>query len=113
MISIKQTNITIMVNDIDKSITFYAEVLGFKLLKQYGSHYAQIEAPGITIGLHPSHQKKNTSENISIGFVVDNFVEAKEHLEELGIKYAERSEPGGSFIHFSDLDGTPLYFINS
>jgi catechol 2,3-dioxygenase-like lactoylglutathione lyase family enzyme len=100
-----------MVHDMDKSIAFYTSVLGFKVLKQYGNFYAQVAAPGIIIGLHPSDKKANTSENISIGFTADNFEEVKSSLGRYGINYQERKEEGGNFMHLTDPDGTPLYFI--
>jgi hypothetical protein len=46
-----------------KPIGFY-ESLGFKLLQRWGDYYAQLTAPGITIGLHPSKDQPNISENI-------------------------------------------------
>lgn len=111
MFQITQTNLTIMVRDMNKSISFYTEVLGFSILRRYGDHYAQITAPGIIIGLHPSEGEINASENISIGFTVNHFDEAKIHLVEAWIVHHERKEEGGHFIHFRDPDGTPLYFI--
>ena len=111
MFNITNTNITIMVSDMSKSIAFYTDGLGFKLLNHYGNHYAQISAPGIIIGLHPSENKTDSSENISIGFTVNDFEEAKKQLHQLTIEYHERKEQGGNFIHFKDPDGTPLYFI--
>jgi catechol 2,3-dioxygenase-like lactoylglutathione lyase family enzyme len=112
MFTITQTNVTIMVNDMSRSISFYKDVLGFKLLQRYGDHYAQVSAPGIIIGLHPSNGKANTSENISIGFTVNDFSAAKKQLDESAIPNYERTEAGGSFVHFKDPDGTPLYFID-
>jgi catechol 2,3-dioxygenase-like lactoylglutathione lyase family enzyme len=111
MFTITQTNVTIMVKDLSKAIRFYEDVLGFRLMKRYGEFYAQISAPGIVIGLHPSDGKPNSSENISIGFTDDDFSQVKTRLEELKIQHQERSEEGGNFIHFKDPDGTPLYFI--
>ncbi len=113
MFQITQTNITILVGNMDQSIAFYTDVLGFKIMGRYGNHYAQIAAPGIIIGLHPSENGKNSSENISIGFTVNHFDEAKIHLVESNVVHHDRKEEGGNFIHFKDPDGTPLYFIES
>ncbi len=113
MFHVIQTNLTIMVRNMDQSIAFYIHVLGFKLMKRYGNHYAQIAAPGIIIGLHPSEKGMNTSENISIGFTVHHLDEAKIHLVESNIVHYERKEEDGNFIHFKDPDGTPLYFIEA
>jgi catechol 2,3-dioxygenase-like lactoylglutathione lyase family enzyme len=112
MFTITNTNISINIADMDQSIGFYTDVLGFKVLSRYGNHYAQVSGPGVVIGLHPSAVKSAASENISIGFTVDNFDDAKGSLDKSNVTYQERKEMGGSFIHFNDPDGTPLYFIN-
>ena|ERR1041385_7117291 len=101
-----------MVKDMDRSISFY-ESLGLSVTNRWGDHYAQLDAPGIIIGLHPTSDDnlKGTSGNISIGFTVDDFDEASVMLKDLAIDAAERSEEGGKFLHFADPDGTALYFI--
>jgi hypothetical protein len=68
--TIKDSNVTIMVRDMDRSISFYQSI-GFTLKNRWGSHYAQISAPGITIGLHPtSGNNSQGTSNISVGFTV-------------------------------------------
>lgn len=42
---------------------------------------------------------------------LDDLEEAKAALEKLSIPISERNEEGGQFLHFSDPDGTALYFI--
>jgi catechol 2,3-dioxygenase-like lactoylglutathione lyase family enzyme len=112
--AILESNITIKVKDISKSIAFY-ESIGFTLKKRWDNYYAQVIAPGITIGLHPgnSSMTATNSDNISIGFTTDNFYEAKNLLDKLSINVQPREEEGGQFLHFNDPDGTPLYFIKS
>jgi catechol 2,3-dioxygenase-like lactoylglutathione lyase family enzyme len=108
---IVDSNVTITVNNLDKSIAFY-ESIGFELKKKWDNYYAQLVAPGITIGLHPSEKNKSTpSGNISIGFTTDNIDETKAFLSKSSIDFKEREEEGGQFIHFTDADGTQLYFI--
>ena len=108
--SIKDSNVTIMVKDMDKSVSFY-ESLGFDIKQRWGNHYAQLTAPGITIGINPTTENIHNSSNISIGFSTDKFDETKDHLNSLAIETQLREEEGGKFIHFSDPDGTALYFI--
>jgi len=108
--TIKDSNVTIMVKDIDKSVSFYQSI-GFAVKNRWGNHYAQLTAPGITIGIHPTNEIATGSGNISIGFTTDNFEETKDHLSNLAIYTQAREEEGGKFIHFSDPDGTMLYFI--
>ena len=110
--TIEEANITINVKDLDTSIAFY-QSLGLHLKNKWGNHYARLTAPGIVIGLHPtsSDNLKNNSGNVSIGFTVSQFDEAISELQRLSIQVIERKEEGGEFLHFTDPDGTALYFI--
>lgn len=110
--SIKEANITINVKDMEKSISFY-ESIGLTTKNRWGNHYAQLTAPGIVIGLHPSAETNliGNSGNVSIGFTTDNMDETKLLLRHLFIKTTDRQEEGGQFLHFTDPDGTALYFI--
>jgi catechol 2,3-dioxygenase-like lactoylglutathione lyase family enzyme len=109
--NIKDSNVTIMVKDMDRSVDFY-ESIGFKTKNRWGNNYAQLTVPGITIGLHPVEQNTaKGSGNTSIGFTTDNIEEAKSMLTEKSINAEPRNEEGGQFLHFTDPDGTQLYFI--
>lgn len=110
--TIKESNITINVKDLDKSISFY-ESIGLMVKNRWGNHYAQMIAPGVVIGLHPTNNANLTggSGNVSIGFTTDKFEEAKSDLQKLSVKTTDRQEDGGQFLHFNDPDGTALYFI--
>jgi catechol 2,3-dioxygenase-like lactoylglutathione lyase family enzyme len=110
--TIKESNISVNVKDLDKSVAFY-QSLGLSLKSRWSNYYAQMAVPGLLIGLHPTTAKylMGNSGNISIGFSTDNLDEAKSLLKNLGIEYTERLEEGGQFLHFNDPDGTALYFI--
>ncbi|MBI9036425.1 MAG: VOC family protein [Bacteroidales bacterium] len=111
---INKSNITIHVKDMNESIAFY-ESIGLTLENRWANHYAQMVAPGITIGLHPGseHDAEAGSGNVSIGFTTDDFEEAKLLLNRLSIKTTIRQEEGGTFIHFNDPNGTALYLIQT
>jgi catechol 2,3-dioxygenase-like lactoylglutathione lyase family enzyme len=104
-------HLTINVSDLDQSIVFY-ESIGFVLKERWGKYYAQLAAEGIRIGLHPTSPDHiaGNSGNVSIGFASDDLHEAKQVLDSAGITFSERKEEGGRFVHFSDPDGTALYF---
>lgn len=110
--NIKESNITINVKDLDKSVSFYQSI-GLTVKNRWGNHYAQLAAPGVIIGLHPTDDAHlpGNSGNASIGFTVDNLDNAKSLLQNLSIKTTDRNEEGGQFLHFADPDGTALYFI--
>ncbi len=79
---------------------------------RWGNHYAQLSAPGVMIGLHPTTAANDLgSGSTSIGFTTDDFEKEKSLLGKLSVQVEERQEEGGQFLHFADPDGTQLYFI--
>jgi catechol 2,3-dioxygenase-like lactoylglutathione lyase family enzyme len=94
--NIKESNVTINVKDLDRSISFY-ESIGFVLKNRWDDHYAQLTAPNIEIGLHPTSQNnlKDNSGNISIGLTVTDFQDVKSQLLKLSIATTDRQEEGG------------------
>ena len=110
--SITNSNVTINVSDLDKSIGFY-ESIGWVLENRWGNFYAQLKAPNLIIGLHPTDvsQLHGHSGNVSIGLTSDDFDTSESMLRSLSIPYDKRKEEGGDFLHFQDPDGTALYFI--
>ena len=111
MIAIKETNITIMVRDMDKAVSFY-ESIGLTLKQRWNNHYAMMTAPGITIGLHPSEKTDTNSGTVSIGFMIDNIDEAKMLLDTNRIAHTSQDDgKSGIYIHFKDPYGTILYFV--
>jgi catechol 2,3-dioxygenase-like lactoylglutathione lyase family enzyme len=109
--TIKESNVTINVKDLDGSISFY-ESIGLTTKNRWGNYYAQLTAPGVVIGLHPTSDTHLTgnSGNASIGFTTEDFDEARSLLEKLSIRVTDRQEEGGQFLHFND-PGMALYFI--
>ena len=108
----KQMRPFIGAKNFNESRAFY-QSLGFAVKKRWGNHYAHLSAPGIAIGLHPASDVnlKGNSGNVSIGFTTDNIEETNSSLQQLSVHATERKEEGGHFLHFTDPDGTALYFI--
>lgn len=111
MIRINSTNVTIMVKDMDSSISFY-ESIGLTIKQRWDNHYTMMETAGITIGIHPGGDEHSNSGSVSIGFIIDDINEAKALLEKNAIT-AKHEDDGksGIYIHFKDPDGTILYFV--
>jgi catechol 2,3-dioxygenase-like lactoylglutathione lyase family enzyme len=112
--NIKETNITVSISNMDKSIEFYTSI-GFEEKTRWGNHYAKLQMQGIILGLHPTAKENlhGNSGNLSIGFQVFDSEEAKQLLETLSIPFHERNEEGGNFIHFADPDGNSLYYVKT
>lgn len=111
MINIKGTNVTIMVKDMDKAISFY-ESIGLTLKQRWENHYAMVVTEGITIGIHPAKSAEVNSGTVSIGFMIDKIEEAKALLEKNNIVFKEEDDgKSGNYLHFKDTDGTVLYFV--
>lgn len=108
---IQDTNVTIVVKDMDKSIGFYKKI-GLKLKKRWGDNYAMISTKGLTLGIHPGGNKKSSSGSVSIGFMIKDIKKAEALLKKNKIKFKEEKDgKSGIYIHFSDPDGTFLYFV--
>jgi catechol 2,3-dioxygenase-like lactoylglutathione lyase family enzyme len=109
----KTSNVTILVSDMNQAIKFYTETLGLKLLSNYGGEFAEIDANGLRIGLHPGKKGRDPmSRDMSLGFQVDDAAAAKKALESKGVIFEKRTQDRGAIIeNFNDPDGTPLYII--
>ena len=110
MVTINESNVTIMVGDMDRSIQFY-EQIGLTLKNRWDNHYAMIGTTGLTIGIHPGGEGSQGSGNTSIGFMVDKIEDARSLLEENKIQYKHEDGKSGNYLKFTDPDGTQLYFV--
>jgi len=108
-----QTNITVIISDMERAIKFYERTLGLKLKTRYGQEFAQLEAPGATIALHPSVKdgpRPGNSESLSIGFAVGDLDSAMAELEGKGVKFTRVVDDAQvRLAFFTDPDGNPLY----
>jgi catechol 2,3-dioxygenase-like lactoylglutathione lyase family enzyme len=114
---IKEANVTIMVSDMSSAIKFYTETLGLRLKTRYGEEFAQVEAPGTIIALHPdsrSNAKAGSSGPLSIGFAVDDLDSTIVELKSKGVVFSRVSDDAQvTLAFFTDPDGTPLYLSHS
>jgi predicted enzyme related to lactoylglutathione lyase len=106
---ISESNVTIMVKDMDSTIRFY-ENIGLTLKQRWENHYAMLSAEGITIGVHPGGENTGSG-SVSVGFMVDDIKDAKALLDGHKISYKEDAGKSGHYLHFTDPDNTVLYFV--
>jgi predicted enzyme related to lactoylglutathione lyase len=109
MIKITETNVTIMVRDFNKAISFY-ENIGFEIKNRWEDHYAMLTTTGLTIGIHPSTGEQKGSGNMSIGLMVENIEDAKVLLDKNKIRYEMHDDKSGIYLNFTDPDQTIIYF---
>ena len=109
--------VTVFVTDMDRSVRFYTEQLGLKLLQRYENHFATIDAGhGLTIGLHPASSTVPAGDRkggMSIGlYLTGGIKESVKALEARGVTFSDPiigEGKAGSFAHFVDPDGNALY----
>ena len=110
---IENSNVTVMVANMDVAIKFYTETLEFKLKNRYGNHWADIEGPGISIGLHPAASDVKTGDNLSIGFKVKNLAHAITAFEQKGVHFKLHDDTQVRLAFFTDPDNNALYLAQS
>jgi len=113
MENLKKMSVNVMVSNMDEACEFYSEKLGLELINRYDNHYAEIQAPGLMIGLHPTSEKITIGNNLSIGFGVVDFDLTIEKLETKGIKFTIEQEGWIRLAHFTDLDNNQLFLAEN
>jgi glyoxylase I family protein len=126
MINLKGVaHFSIPVSDVQKSIAFYTEVVGCKLLaSQANGNITFLDAGGVCVLLvkrpAPIHKgAPEMSDGVHHAFMIDGdqYESAKHHLRSKGIDiFFEEDRRGGTIdgprFYFRDPDGTPLELIN-
>jgi catechol 2,3-dioxygenase-like lactoylglutathione lyase family enzyme len=107
-----EANVTVMVEDIDRALSFYTGVLGLTPGARDGDYFAEVRGPGLTVVLHPRRAgvAARTS-HVSLGLRVDRIAEAAAHLRRFGVPFREEENVANRFLHFRDPDGTALYVM--
>ena len=106
--------VTIKVADMDRAIAFYVEKLGLTLMANYGGRWAEVQAPGLVIGLHPAEAGgASGASHLSIGFGIVAFDDAVAELRRNGVTVDVEQDGPYRLAHFSDPDGTPLYLAEA
>ena len=108
-------NATIYVSDMRRAVDFYTGALGLRLVFEADGHWAQLDAGGMAIGLHPASPDgpaPGTPGAITVGLsVAVPIAEAVARLAAHGVAVRGPVPGGGgtSLAFFADPDGNPLY----
>jgi catechol 2,3-dioxygenase-like lactoylglutathione lyase family enzyme len=107
--------VTVYVSDMDRSVRFYTETLGFTLTERHGNHWASLDGgPGLTIGLHPATPEipAGRQGSIAIGLYLEQPIgEAMNRLMSRGVAFSGPviDDKALSLAFFIDPDGNSLY----
>ena len=110
-------NATVYVSNMDRAVDFHVQTLGLKLAKRYGNHWAEVEAPGLLIGLHPKTERTpspGAPGSIQIGLTIDEPIDdVVRRLAAKGVAFTGpvlRDDQGGiAMAFFGDPDGNVFY----
>jgi len=106
--------VMIVVRDMERSVAFYRDVLGLKLLI-HQDNWSQFDAGNILIGLHPDGEevKVSPTTGMSIGIYVDDLDKAVAEIRRRLAKIAvgPRPEPFGRWALLFDPDGYSIQII--
>ncbi len=106
--------VMIVVRDMERSVAFYRDVLGLRLLI-HQSNWSQLDAGNIILGLHPEGEEVHVSptSGMSLGIYVDSMDKAVTEIRRRYGKIAigPRSEPFGRWALVHDPDGYSVQII--
>ena len=119
-LKIKKMSPQVLVADLDRSIEFFTQKLGFEVEFRYEDFYAGITKDGCSIHLKQTYASsqnatKAENEDLDILFSVDNIetVYADLTARSVTITQALRSMPYGKEFYIADPDGHILAFVDS
>jgi predicted enzyme related to lactoylglutathione lyase len=106
--------VMVVVKDMERSVAFYRDVLGLKMLFKQ-SNWSQFDAGNFIIGLHPEGEqvKVSPSTGMSMGIYVEDATRAVSELKRRGghVAIEPRTEPFGRWALLQDPDGYNIQII--
>jgi predicted enzyme related to lactoylglutathione lyase len=110
----KLTTIMLIVKNMDRSATFYRDIVGLKL-EMYTPEWSSLSAGNITLGLHPEspHAKVAPTMGCTFGFEVSDIQKLVQELKAKGVPFVMEPlhEDFGWLAIFSDPDGYPVQLV--
>jgi catechol 2,3-dioxygenase-like lactoylglutathione lyase family enzyme len=100
--------------DMERSVTFYRDVVGLTPRSRYGDEWAEFEAGTARLALHGAGEGRDLPHGGTAVFRVDDLDEARFALELKGVTFDEHVgevEGRARFASFEDPDGNTLQII--
>ena len=116
----KLLHIRYRVNDLERTVKFYKDVLGLQEIRRHksprGSELAFLKAPDseeeIEITYFPNGGPVQVQPDLThLAFLVDNLDEFSKHLAKLGIKYSDGPTTSSTGTKFAFIDAPEGYEI--
>jgi glyoxylase I family protein len=116
----RAAGIRYLVKDVDRSIVFYTQHLGFKLEQQSGAAFASVSNGGLTVKLSgpkssgarplPDGRRQEPGGWNRIILEVDDLPSRVAAMKQEGLRFRNKIEtgPGGKQIQLEDPDGNPI-----
>jgi glyoxylase I family protein len=117
---IRPAGIRYQVKDVDRSVAFYTQHLGFKLDQQSGPAFAKVSNGNLTLWLSgpkssgsrpmPDGRQQEPGGWNRIALEVDDLPSLVAEMKKAGLRFRNEIEtgPGGSQIQLEDPDGNPV-----
>jgi lactoylglutathione lyase len=108
------------VNDLEKTVKFYRDILGLEEVRRHksprGSELAFLKAPGseeeIEITYFPAGGPVQVQPDLThLAFLVDNLEEFAKHLEKHGMKFSDGPTTSSTGTRFAFIDAPEGYEI--
>ena len=102
------------VNDMDRAVAFYRDVLGLSLARRDGDEWAEFDAGGVRLALHGAvHGHAPPPGGAAAVFEVADLDIARATLAARGVSFGHEGDVEGyaRFLAFTDPDGNTLQVI--
>lgn len=108
------------VQDVDRSVSFYSDLLGFAVVERWGAAFAMVEKEGLQLWLSgpqssaarpmPDGSQPTPGGWNRIVIAVPHIERAVDELRKAGAKFRNDviSGPGGQQVVLDDPDGNPI-----
>ncbi len=106
--------VSIQARDFERAVTFYTEVLGLPLSFRHGNLWAEVRAPGLTVGIETAGDGTVVGGGTtSVVFEVSDIARAVEGLRARGVSFLGPVQETfyGKTASFCDCEGNPILLV--